>query len=761
MVPEVLDLPGVTLCCVDTANPELALRALRRSISGVRFARTLFLTDRPYDVPGIEVRVIAPVTSRAAYSAFVLKTLVEYIDTTHVLLIQWDGYVVNPGAWRAEFLGCDYIGARWFWQDAEKEPNAAMRVGNGGFSLRSRKLLAALQDERIELAGNEDETICRVFRPLLESEHGIVFASEALADAFAYEAAYPFGKPFGFHGLFNFCRVVPQEELSQLTHLFTPEIARSRQLMQLGRNCMALGQWRAAAAIFRCILDVLPDQAEAAAGLAAASANAAMAPAAGRNDPCPCGSGKRYKHCHGASAPAAAASPEQRLEQAIALHQRGAPGDATAAEAIYREVLATDADNAVAQHFLGVIHYQRGELASALPLLQRAAAAKPTEPEFHNNLGLALAAADREHEAISAYRAALTLKPDHATAWNNLGLALQTQNDVAAAIDAFRHALALKPDFAHARWNLALALLLDGQFAEGWREYDARLSLPELGGNRRPPPGALWDGSSPAGKTLLVYPEQGLGDALQFARYATELADAGARCIIRCQDALAPLLATIPGVAAISRDSEALPAYDAHSPLLSLPRLLGTTPDTIPARVPYLSVSDAKCAAARALLARAGAPRRIGLCWAGNPAHGNDRNRSLALFALAPLLRIPGVAWYSLQQGDAATQIATTSHAEDLVALPIGAELVDTAALVAELDLVISVDTSIAHLAGALARPAWVLLPYAPDWRWQLQRDDSPWYPTLRLFRQTRPHDWASVVARVTAQLEASALASR
>jgi len=226
-----LELSSVTLCCLDTANPELALRALRCSVSGIRFARTLFLTDRAYDAPGIDVRVVAPLASREAYSAFVLKTLVDHIDTAHVLLIQWDGYVINPAAWRAEFIACDYIGAKWFWHTKPKDAlHDAMRVGNGGFSLRSRKLLIALQDSRVELAGPEDETICRVFRPLLEREHGIVFGSEALADAFAFEVAYPIGRPFGFHGLFNFCRVVPPDEIVALTRLFTPEIARSPQL---------------------------------------------------------------------------------------------------------------------------------------------------------------------------------------------------------------------------------------------------------------------------------------------------------------------------------------------------------------------------------------------------------------------------------------------------------------------------------------------------------------------------------------------------
>jgi Flp pilus assembly protein TadD len=745
-----LELPSVTLCCIDTVNPVLALRALRLSAAGIRFARTLLLTDRPLDAPGVEVRVIEPFASRAEYSAFVLKSLVRYIDTSFVLLIQWDGYVINPAAWREEFLACDYIGAKWFWhQDAH-------RVGNGGFSLRSRKLLVALQDPRIAPDGNEDETIGRRYRPLLEREHGIVFASEALADEFAFEAAYPIGKPFGFHGLYNFCRVVPPAELAELARAFTPAIARSPQLLQLGRNSLALGQWQTAAAIFKRILDEVPDQAEARAALAKASTGAAAAPQAGRNDPCPCGSGKRYKHCHGAAAavtaPASAAPAiAQQLRHAVTLHQRG---DAEAALRIYRQVLMREPDNAIAQHFLGVIHYQRGELAEALPLLERAVVLRRDEPEFHNNLGLALAAAGRETQAISEYRSALALKPDHALAWNNLGLALQACNQVRPAIDAFRHALALDPGLAQARWNLGLALLLDGQFEEGWREYDARLALPELEGRRARYPGPRWDGSTAQDKTLLLYTEQGIGDALQFARYATPLAAMGARCVIRCSDGLAPLLATVPGVAQVVREDEPLPRYDAHLPLLSLPRLLGTG-GAIPATVPYVTVPDVKRAAARAALARSPAPRKVGLVWAGNPAQANDRNRSIALSELVPLFAVPDIAWFSLQHGERAAQIANTRGADALVPLPPEATLLDTAALVAELDLVISVCTSIAHLAGALAKPTWVLLAFAADWRWRLEREDSAWYPTMRLFRQTSPRAWPPVVARVAAELVA------
>ncbi|HUH94184.1 MAG TPA: DUF5672 family protein [Casimicrobiaceae bacterium] len=745
-----LELPDVTLCCIDTENPELALRALRISTSGIRFARALFLTDRGHEVPDIEVRLVPTLHSRGAYSQFVLKELVHHIDTAHVLLVQWDGYVINPRAWRDEFLGCDYLGAKWFWHDPSQS------VGNGGFSLRSRRLLLALQDPRIELSGAEDETICRRFRTLLEREHGIVFGSELLADAFAFETAYPIGLPFGFHGLFNFCRVVSADEIASLVTMFTEPIARSPQLLQLGRNCMALGQWRAAEPIFRCISRVDPTNAEVTATLATAARNAARLPRVGRNDPCPCGSGKRYKRCHGASSPAQTDTDVlgQRLQEAISRHRRGTSEDRSAAESIYREVLSEQPDNATAQHFLGVTHYQRGEIDAAVPLLERAAAAQPREAEFHNNLGLAYAAADRDQDATAEYRAALELRPDHATAWNNLGLVLQAQNDTRDAIEAFRNALAFAPDFTQARWNLSLALLLDGRFEEGWCEYDARLALPELGRDRHRLPGTLWDGRDLGGGTLLLAVEQGLGDALQFARYATLLHAKGMRCVIRCPASLAPLLETVPGVAEVSVDGDPLPRYDAYLPLLSAPRLVRTRTDTIPGSVPYIQVPKARRAAARAAIQRAPTRLRIGLRWAGNPAYANDRNRSMTLAALAPLLELPDITWFSLQDGQAAGQIASVSAKDRVVPLPAGTPLVDTAALVAELDLIVTSDTAIAHLAGALAKPTWVIVPFAPDWRWQLERDDSPWYPTARLFRPPAPRAWSSVISRICGELE-------
>jgi tetratricopeptide (TPR) repeat protein len=762
-----LELPGVTLCCVDTRNHALALRALTKSQEGVRFARTILLTDAlPVGVAaraGIDIVAIPDVPSRDAYSEFVLKSLLPHVATEHVLLVQWDGYVVNPAAWDSDFLACDYIGAKWFWAAAGR------RVGNGGFSLRSRKLLPALQDPRIHLVDGEDATIGRAFRPLLEHEHGIRFADEALADRFSFEAGYPIGKPFGFHGLFNFCRTVPAAEIAALARGFSDAIARSPQLASLARNCSAYGMWEAVVAIARRMLEAMPGHTEATSLLAQAESNLARPPVVGRNEPCPCGSGRKYKQCHGAlgrdgavardgtpavgagAPPAEPLNPDARVAAALAQHQRG---DHASAEREYRAVLQVAPDHPTALHYLGVILYQRRELDAALPLLMRSTQAVPGEPEFHNNLGLALAAADRTDEAIAAYRRALALNPDHSVAWNNLGLALQERNDSAGAIAAFRRAIEIDPEFARAHWNLSLALLEDGQFREGFREYEWRLAIDELGKGRHPLRGPVWDGKSPGGKALLVHTEQGLGDALQFARYATLLAAQGARVLIQCTLPLRNLLATVPGVAAAFGPGEPLPHYDAHIALLSLPRIFGTDAASIPASVPYLTVPAEQRAAVRASLASNAPALRVGIAWAGSKAHANDRNRSLPLAMLAPLFEIPGIHWHSLQLG-ADDEIARTPTASRMVRLPSDTALDDTAALISEIDLVVSVDTSIAHLAGALARPLWVMLPFAPDWRWRLGSDRSPWYPTARLFRQTAPRAWPEVVARIREALVA------
>jgi tetratricopeptide (TPR) repeat protein len=749
-----LELPGVTLLCADTANHALALRALAKSREQVRFGRVVFLTDSlPAGLAapaGVDVVSIPPLASRDAYSMLMLKGLQPHIDTPHVLVVQWDGYVVNADAWDATFLDCDYIGAKWYWHDA------GTRVGNGGFSLRSRKLLAALEDPRIVLVDNEDTTIGRTFRSLLEQDYGIRFADEAQADRFSFEAAYPIGRPFGFHGLFNFCRTVPPAEIAALAPTYSDAIARSPQLLALLRNCVALGQWDAVRAIGARMLAATPSNADVKAILAAAEQTAAQVAVVGRNDPCPCGSGKRYKHCHGALGTTSGAvspappDPDALVRDAMAVHQQG---DLDAAERGYRAALVHSPSHPLATHFLGVARYQRGRVDEALPLLEAAVAAVPHEAEFHNNLGLALAAADRAGEAIVAHRRALDLKPDHAIAWSNLGLALHAENRLPEAIDAYRRAIAIARDFAQAHWNLGLALLAQGTFDEGFREYEWRHRTPELARNVRSWPGPRWNGESPEGRTLLVTTEQGLGDSIQFARFAAPLAARGARVVLCAQAPLVRLLATAPGVAQVCGYDDPLPDCDAHVSLIALAGALGVTMETIPATVPYLTADPGRRTEVRHALAALSGARRIGVAWSGSRDNTLNRRRSIPLAALSRLFALPGCAWFSLHRSVDEDEISGVPAAHALRRLPAREDFDGMAALVAELDLVISVDTSIAHLAGALARPTFVLLASAADWRWHPGRTDSPWYPTARLFRQSRAGDWDTVVRDVAAAL--------
>jgi hypothetical protein len=340
----------------------------------------------------------------------------------------------------------------------------------------------------------------------------------------------------------------------------------------------------------------------------------------------------------------------------------------------------------------------------------------------------------------------LQLKPDHALAWNNLGLALQLAGDVQTAVDAFRRALDLRDDFAQAHWNLALALLLLGRYAEGWPEYAWRLRAPELQAQLRRYPGVRWSGDDPNGKTLLLTAEQGLGDTLQNVRFASDLVQRGARVALAVQTPLLRLAATVPGVTEVHAVDAPLPGFDAHVSLMSLPGLLGVTPANLPARVPYVRADARLREQARAALCSIGDGMKVGLAWTGAAGNSYNVRRSCPLIALRALFDVPDVHWVSLQKsGESPMQ-------DDEILLPRIHELDlrndfdGTAALVDTLDLVISVDTSLAHLAGALGKPAWVLLPFAPDWRWTLGRDDSPWYPTARLFRQSVAGEWSTPV---------------
>jgi len=477
-------------------------------------------------------------------------------------------------------------------------------------------------------------------------------------------------------------------------------------------------------------------------------------PAVGRNDPCPCGSGLRYKQCHGAlfANPAAPdTSPNSLVKRGIDAHRKN---DLDTAERHYRAAIAIAPEHPAALHYLGVVLYQRNRLDEALPMLNRAVALAPEEPEFRNNRGLALAAAQRDQEAVAAYREALVLKPDHAGAWSNLGLALQASGDVGGAIDAFRIGLRFAPEFPQLHWNLALALLLQGDYAHGWPEYEWRLQTPELRPYLHPYSGPRWNGDDPAGHTVLLTAEQGLGDTLQNLRFAQAIADRGARVIAAVQEPLRRLAATAPGISGAYANNEPLPQYDAHVSLMSLPGLLGTTLATVPAAVPYLRADTNRIREADAQIEReAGAALKVGVAWSGAPGNTLNARRSLPLATLGPFLDMPGIRWFSLKWQAEPPTAADAPYAARLAALPLRNDFDGLAALVSELDLIISVDTSLAHLSGALGKPVWVLLAHVADWRWLLDRDDSPWYPTARLFRQHAPGDWSKPLRDVEAEL--------
>jgi Tfp pilus assembly protein PilF len=476
-----------------------------------------------------------------------------------------------------------------------------------------------------------------------------------------------------------------------------------------------------------------------------------------RNQPCPCGSGRRYKQCHGALATPEAHAHDAEdvgasIDRGMAAH-RG--GDLAAAEQAYRRALDRDAEHPLARHYLGVILYQRGQVDDALPLLERAAAQVPEEPEFHNNLGLALAAADRLDEAIAAHRRALALRPA-ATAWNNRGLALAAANDPVAAQAAYREAIALQPDFAAAHWNLATALLSAGDYAAGWREYEWRLVIPAFAPVEQPPM-PRWSGEPLHGGRLLVCAEQGLGDAIQMLRLAAILANRDIEVVARVPATLAALAATVPGVVGVSVEGTAWPDCERHVPLMSVAGIVGFDPFTAPAEPAYMHVDAARRQAAAHAIARVARGRRaVGLAWSGSPRYANDRRRSMALAMLGPLLERADVAWFSLQHDDASA-VATVPQARRLHRLDARLAFDDMAAMIDALDLVVTVDTSVGHVAGALGKPAWVMVPFAADWRWGVRGERAPWYARTRLFRQSAPGHWQGVVDAIAASLSADA----
>jgi Flp pilus assembly protein TadD len=381
----------------------------------------------------------------------------------------------------------------------------------------------------------------------------------------------------------------------------------------------------------------------------------------------------------------------------------------------------------------------------------------PHDADAHYNLALARQTLQRIPEAIAAYRTALRLRPDYVDALLGLGRSLRQDRQPEAALDCFTEAVRLAPSEARAHWELGTTQLALGDYRAGWKGFEWRWKLPDFTTpppRYEPPP---WDGRDLGGQRIFLHCEQGYGDVIQFSRYATLVAARGGRVMLGCPKPLQRLMETVPGVAEVVTTRENLPPFDTHAPLMSLPAIFGTTLETIPAPVPYLHPRVATASTTKWVEANRvdeGPGKKVGVAWAGSTVHPNDANRSLPAALLKPLLTLPGIRWHSLQAGAAAQVLAHPDFAGKVVDLGSRfADFHDTAEAIRELDLVIAVDTAVAHLAGAVGKTVWLLLPYEAEWRWMTVREDSPWYPTMRLFRQATPGNWEELLERVAREL--------
>ena len=439
----------------------------------------------------------------------------------------------------------------------------------------------------------------------------------------------------------------------------------------------------------------------------------------------------------------------QRIfDKAVSAHRAGQLDEAIAD---YVRTLDIDSDHSQALNNMGVALRAQDAFHAAVASYRRAIALNPNDPGSHSNLGNALRALGRHDAAEASHRQALTVDPNYLEARYNLGLVLKDQGKFDEGIACLEEAVRRKADYIDAHWDLALAWLMKGDLRQGFDEYEWRWQLAENKPRRFDKP--AWSGGALDGRVILLHAEQGMGDNIQFARYASMVAAHGGRVILECQTPLVALFEQLEGVEQVVARDDPLPAFDVHAPLLSLPRIFKTDLDSIPAPGAYLTADAAR----GEKFAESLDTKRlnVGIAWAGKPSHRNDRNRSAGIEPFIDLLGTPGVSFHSLQVGSRSADIAATGCA-GLIRdhSPNISDFADTAALVAALDLVISVDTSVCHLAGALGKPCWVIIPYTPDWRWLMQREDSPWYPALRLFRQESFGDWPGVFSRLAAALE-------
>jgi hypothetical protein len=416
-------------------------------------------------------------------------------------------------------------------------------------------------------------------------------------------------------------------------------------------------------------------------------------------------------------------------------------------------------DNAELHNRRGVALLELGRPSEALESFGRVLAADAGHFEALGNRGNALLKLNRPSEALAAYDRALQIAPDNAPLLTNRAVALRRLDRPHEALMSASRALAAQPDFAQARFVESVVRLTLGDFDTGWHGYESRWAVGFLASQRRTFTVPLWLGQgSLVGKTILLHAEQGFGDTIQFVRYAPLLANRGASVIVEVQSELVRLLSSLPGVTAVIARGQPLPSVDYHCPLLSLPLAFSTEPVTIPAGIPYIAPADDEVRSWRQRL-----PQRqplIGLVWSGARAHDNDLNRSMPLKTLAPVLDLPDVTFVSLQHAVREQDAAALEDYPNVIQIADGfRDFADTAAAIAALDLVIAADTAVAHLAGAMGKPLLLLLPFGADFRWLRERDDSPWYPSARLFRQPQFADWTGAIGALRQDLMRTVLA--
>jgi tetratricopeptide (TPR) repeat protein len=444
-------------------------------------------------------------------------------------------------------------------------------------------------------------------------------------------------------------------------------------------------------------------------------------------------------------------SAEAHFNLANALAKMESNDEASVA---FRRAIEIRPGYAEAWNNLGNLLRETNKLDESQAALTQATRLKPNFAEAHNNLGNVLRDKGLMNDAIAAHAEALRLRPEYAEAANNFGNALGDIGRYDEAIAYLQSSLRLQPDLAEAHFNLANLLLLKGDYVHGWAEYEWRMRCKVPKSKPRKFARPRWDGTPLNGRTIFLHAEQGFGDSIQFVRYVHSISARGGKIIFECAPELVRLFKMIPGVEQVIAPNTPPPHFDVHCPMFSLPTVLRTTLETVPSAIPYLTVEDSLKSEWKARLAPF-AGRQVGLVWAGNSSQRNDYKRSFPLFELAPLAHVAGITFHSLQKGPPAQQASSPPAGMELI--DHSAELTDfaeTAALISNLDLVIAADTATAHLAGALAKPTWIPLTLLHDWRWLLDRVDSPWYPTVRLFRQQNLRDWPPVIERIAKTLE-------